>query len=69
MSDCADVKKRFNLIDSSCCDSCHEDAEEGVDDLFQYEHGDEVFEVCCYVADDLDEHFLDGEPWRSWEEE
>lgn len=49
----------FRFLDGwpGCCHSCHDDADEGWDDLSEYRVRGQWVEVCCRIGN---EFFVDG---------
>lgn len=43
----------------SCCTSCHEDSEDGYDELSELRKGEEIALVCCTVS-----QYLQKEGWN-----
>lgn len=48
LGSCEDIQDRlgFNI---NCCDSCHEENDEGYSDLMEYEFDDGYYNCCCTV--------------------
>ncbi len=45
---CEEAAKHFGF-EQSCCDSCHNDADEGYCSLIEIEIDQGYFNVCCYM--------------------
>lgn len=48
LGSCEEMAKHFGL-EQSCCDSCHNDVDEGYSSLIEIEIEKGYFHVCCYM--------------------
>ena len=52
---CQEAIKLHNLSNTSCCDSCHDEWDEGYGDPIELYIGDKTYYVCCGVMRALED--------------
>ena len=52
---CSDVKDAVDdEVWEGCCNSCHEDEDEGYDTMMDMEHGGHEYHICCGASRSLE---------------